>query len=185
MGEFRCSYAGIGSREVTLGELVDIANISKTLAKMNFLLYSGNAPGADQAFQKGCDGKCVVYVPWDGFEINVFNYKTEAHKHFVMGRSEAGLAAINKYHPNPASLSTGGKALQARNWHQIAGVPPEFPQVSLVVCCATPKGNGVEGGTGQAVRIANDLKIPVVNIRKDSWRADLREACKQAVEKTR
>ena len=185
MTEFRCSYAGIGSREVTLGELLDIANISKLLANMNFLLYSGNAPGADQAFQKGCDGKCVVYVPWDGFEINVFNYKTEARKHFVMGRSEAGLSSVFKYHPVPASLSTGARALMARNWHQIAGVPPEYPRVSFVVCCATPKGDGVEGGTGQAVRIANDLKIPVVNIRKDGWRADLRAACRQAVQNTR
>jgi hypothetical protein len=185
MGEFRCTYAGIGSRDISLGEHIDIANISKLLAKMNFLLFSGNAPGSDIAFQRGSGGKCVVYVPWDGFEINTFNYKTESRKHFVMGRSEQGLASILKYHPNPAALSTGGKALMARNYHQIHGVPPEFPRASFVVCCATPKGNGVEGGTNQAVSIANDLKIPVVNIRKDGWRVDLKAACDKALKNTR
>jgi hypothetical protein len=185
MGEFRCSYAGIGSREVTLGELLDIANISKLLANMNFLLYSGNAPGSDIAFQKGSNGKCVVYVPWDGFEIANYNYKTEARKHFVMGRSEAGLASILKYHPNPASLSTGGKALMARNWHQINGVPPEFPKVHFVVVCATPTKKGVDGGSGQAIRIAEDLNIPVVNIRMEGWRPYLKKVCADVLEKTR
>jgi hypothetical protein len=175
---FKASYAGIGSRDITLGEMLTIGSVSALLSKMNMLLYSGNAPGADQCFQKSCNKKCVVFLPWSGFEQSVFDYTTDSVKYFVMGRSKPGLDSIIKYHPRPASLSTGAQALMARNWHQIQGVPPEFPQVKFVVCCATPKGNGeVEGGTGQAVRIANDLKIPVINIREANWNANLKAIC--------
>ena len=183
MNNFKCAYAGIGSRDITLGEMITIGNVAALLSRMNILLYSGNAPGSDINFQKASNGKCVVFLPWEGFELSSFNYKTEAHKYFIKGRSEQGLASIIKYHPNPAALTTGGKALMARNYHQIHGVPPEFPKVSFVVCCATPKGNGVEGGSNQAVSIANDLKIPVINIRKDNWNADLKSICASILKK--
>lgn len=182
MARYISAYAGIGSRDITMGEMITIGNVSRLLAKMNMLLYSGNAPGADQCFQKSSSGKCVVFLPWDGFEVQSFNYKTEADKYLIKGDSPEGISSIIKYHDNPAALSRGGKSLMARNYHQIHGDPPALPMVKFVVCCATPKmqekwGEVVDGGTCQAVKIAIDNKIPVVNIRKDGWNKELKRIC--------
>lgn len=44
------SYAGIGSRDITPQEVLDIYKIANLLK--GYTLYSGNADGADISFQK-------------------------------------------------------------------------------------------------------------------------------------
>lgn len=61
----------------------------------------------------------------------------------------------------------------ARNYHQVRGIFG-YPPVEFVICCATPKGDSCEGGTSQAVRIANHFNIPVINIRTENWRSKLK-----------
>lgn len=174
---YLCSYAGIGSRSISIAEHLAIAKIGNLLSDMNMLLYSGNAPGADVAFQFASKNKCVIFLPWNGFEKDIYDYNC-AVDHFVMGNSEKGLESVTKYHPRPDSLSTGGRALMARNYHQIHGVPPKYPQVKFVVCCADPAlDGGVSGGTGQAVRIAQDIGLPIINIRVDGWKDALKNIC--------
>ena len=48
-------YAGIGSRETPSEILKLFENVGKFLAKKNFILRSGHAPGADISFENGAD----------------------------------------------------------------------------------------------------------------------------------
>lgn len=166
------TYAGIGSREITDKETILIEKISSELSK-KFIVFSGNAPGSDQAFQRGSNGKCILFLPWKNF-INGYNMEN-CIKWFDVGNSKEGLASVPKYHDNVKKLTpNGGMKLMARNYHQIMGYDI-YPKVSFVVYCASRKENGdIKGGTGQAVKIAKDLNIPTINIRDAFWKEDLK-----------
>ncbi len=173
------AYAGIGTREITEKEEKLIEKIAGQLSK-KFICYSGNAPGSDQAFQRGSKGKCVLYLPWNGFESEHYDY-IHALDYFDLGKSIEGLNSINEFHPNK-NLKYGQKMMMARNYHQIMGYK-KYPKVSFVVFCANEdeKGN-VEGGTGQAIRIAKAKNIVTINIRKDGWKDKLTEITKSLSE---
>ena len=66
-----------------------------------------------------------------------------------------------KFHPSWNFLSDGGRKLMIRNTFQILGKDLESP-ASFVVCW-TPGGK-ISGGTGQALRIAKSLSIPIFNL---------------------
>ena len=64
-------YTGIGSRETPIHILNFFVVIGNYLASEGYTLRSGHAPGADQAFEEGCDqvnGKKEIYLPWPNFE---------------------------------------------------------------------------------------------------------------------
>jgi len=145
-------YAGIGSRETPSEILKLFENVGKFLAKKNFILRSGHAPGADISFENGADkinGKKEIYLPWKNFEGS-------DSKLFVNDVKAFELAEY--YHSYWNNLSQGAKKLQARNGHQILGWDLNTP--SEFVICWTEKGKG-KGGTGQGLRIAKAYEIPV------------------------
>ncbi len=169
------TYAGIGSREITDKERETIEKVADKLSK-NFILFSGNAPGSDQSFQRGSHGNCVIYLPWLSFESDKYDF-SKALAVFDLGKSQQGMASISKYHPNP-NLRYGAKMLMARNYHQIMGYE-KYPQVSFVVCCADEDEEGnILGGTGFACRLAKDLVIPIINIRSKGWQDKLNKTAK-------
>ena len=67
----------------------------------------------------------------------------------------------SKFHPAWNKLSQGAKKLIARNGYQVLGKDLNDP-VELVVCW-TQDGK-VQGGTAQAIKIANYCYIPVFNL---------------------
>lgn len=167
------AYAGIGSRAITPAETKKIHDLSSELAKLNFVVYSGNAEGSDVAFQRGSGGKCVLFLPWLSFNRQVFDPVAPgaALAHYDVGDTLLGRISVQRYHPRPTSLSQGAHRMMCRNYHQVAGydAPGEArPPASFVVCCADSTPTGVAGGTGQAVRIAADLGVPIWNIRYQS-----------------
>ncbi len=169
-------YAGIGSRTISELEKAIIHEVSKTLAHDGWICYSGNADGADIAFQRGSGGKCVVFLPWLGYNISVYNAPNHSLALFALGQSRKGTAAIGQYHPNPSALQASGKMMMARNYHQVMGhttETQEWPRAKFVLCCATVIDDQVQGGTGQACRIAIDKKIPIINVRYPGWREKL------------
>lgn len=169
------TYAGIGTRSITDKEKETIEKIADKLSS-NFILFSGNAPGSDQAFQTGSHGNCVIYLPWASFESDKYDF-AKALDVYDLGKSSEGIASISKYHPN-SNLKYSAKMLMARNFHQIMGYK-NYPQVSFVVCCAEEDLDGnVLGGTGFACRLAKDLVIPIVNIRVKGWQDKLSKTVK-------
>ena len=147
-------YAGIGSRETPLEVIKAMQTVAAALAKKHWILRSGGADGADTAFEIGCDsvgGNKEIYIPWKGF-----NKSTSE-----LYRPHVGAELIAKLtHPNWDACSDGAKKLHSRNVLQMLGLHLNHP-VAFVICY-TKNGSGA-GGTGQALRIAAHLGIPVVD----------------------
>ncbi len=150
-------YAGIGSRETPEETQEYFSGIAAFLSLKGLVLRSGRANGADKAFEVGCDsvdGEKEIYLPWRSFEGSDSNLIVSNTKAFEIAQ---------KFHPYWDRLSDGAKKLQARNTHQVLGFDLKTP--SKFVICWTKNGKG-QGGTGQAIRIAQNYDIPVFDAGK-------------------
>lgn len=168
------AYAGIGSRRTPADVLSLMYWIANMAAARGLWLYSGHAPGADYAFERGAGGRATIYLPWRGFgdglaaPMGVIQYTATSEAY----------AMAAEYHPAWDRLSRGARALMARNCHQVLG--PDLASPVRSVVCWTPdgslngRGSGV-GGTGQALRIAARHGIPVVNLRRADHRARIEQ----------
>lgn len=155
------TYAGIGSRRTPLYIQIIMTGMARWLEENGFTLHSGAAEGADQAFEKGAGDNKKIFIPWGGFNDHSSRYYLTLED---PGNSCFEIA--EKYHPSWNNLKPGAKKLMARNSQQILGMDCTEP-VDFVVCW-TPEGK-VKGGTGQALRIAYDYEIPVINLGKEGW----------------
>ncbi|NYZ17456.1 hypothetical protein HL658_33350 [Azospirillum sp. RWY-5-1] len=64
-------YTRIGSRETPPAVLEVMAAVGERLAQLGWVLRSGGAVGADQAFGRGCDragGRKEIFLPWPGLD---------------------------------------------------------------------------------------------------------------------
>lgn len=158
-------YAGIGSRETPPEVLGWMETLGEQLALAGWTLRSGFADGADNAFARGAEtgnGAMELYVPWPGFNNAPTDHPaiicTEdlplAIRYHMIDIAEA-------FHPNWTACSPAAKKLHSRNVPQIIGADLNTP-VNCVICW-TPGGKH-GGGTGQAIRIAKDLKIPIFDL---------------------
>ncbi len=151
-------YAGIGSRETPPGVKPMIHEVSSFLSKMGFILRSGGAPGADTMFEEACEGEKEIYLPWKGFNRNESELFMDVISPELVLKSKE---IAKKFHPNWNALTEASKKLMCRNTFQILGKDLNTP-ASFVVCWT--QGGTINGGTGQAMRIAKDLKIPIFNL---------------------
>lgn len=151
-------YAGIGSRETPPGIEPMIEEIVSLLFRMGFTLRSGGAPGADSMFEGHCPGAKEIYLPWRGFNNKDSDLYLESINHDIELKARE---IAKKYHPNWNLLSEPAKKLMTRNTFQILGKDLQTP--SMFIVCWT-QGGLIKGGTGQAIRIAKDLEIPIFNL---------------------
>lgn len=151
-------YAGIGSRQTPKRILAEMYVLGLLLAQNGCILRSGGAKGADQAFELGCrvaGGVSEIYLPWRQFENNpskLYHISEKAYK------------LAEHYHPHWNNLSDGAKKLHARNVYQILGYDT-YSLCDFVICWT--KDCKASGGTGQALRIAEDHFIPIYNLYKE------------------
>lgn len=161
-------YAGVGSRETPEEVLRLMRRFAAAAAKAGWVLRSGDAEGADTAFERGCDQaggrKRIFYAT----ESDITETGNPNGHHGVAGR-ERHLETVDQYHPKPEALSGYVRRLMARNSAQVLGFDLDRP-ANLMVCW-TPDGatswehtSQETGGTGQAIRIASAYKITVVNL---------------------
>jgi hypothetical protein len=151
-------YTGVGSRETPVPILGIMSVVAYYLAKAGYTLRSGAAPGADTAFETGAwaavdsDGtaKPEIYLPWRDFENRSSPFRAEP-------QDEAFTLAA-QFHPSWDKLTQGGRALHARNVHQVLGFNVNAPDISGFLICWTRDGKG-GGGTGQALRIARHYGV--------------------------
>lgn len=134
-------YAGIGARATPESVLKVMTLLAKHYAMAGTLLRSGGAAGADRAYELGAGDLKEIYT--------------------VNDVTEAALATVDIYHPNPSALKPYVRKLHARNALIILG--PNLDDPVDYVSCWTPNG-AIVGGTGQALRIAEDFKIPIYNL---------------------
>ena len=148
------TYAGIGSRKTPADIQEKMTEIAKKLSRSNYLLRSGGAYGADSAFERGADSK-EMYLPWDGF-----NDKRANDIDYII--PPVNNVFVARFHPHPNALGVAGRFLMSRNAYQVLGRDLNDP-VDFVLCW-TADGKA-SGGTGHAIRIANEYKIPVFNLK--------------------
>ena len=161
------TYAGIGSRRTPQEVLALMTELAGVLASRGWVLRSGHAPGADQAFEAGAGAHAEIFLPWASFESAVpiladFTSKSPA---------DAAMSVASQFHPGWEHLGRSARLFHARNCHQVLGRDLRSP-VRFVVCW-TPDGSldgsGRDtGGTGQALRVAAHHRIPVFNLAVDA-----------------
>ena len=158
-------YTGIGSRNTPDSILRAFYEIGFRLGH-DFVLRSGRADGADSYFEKGAvdaGGRCEIFLPWRDFQKNSALATCPAYvfDSLCKQQRDAALASVNRYHPNPNALTSGAKKLMARNYCQLFGVAPDSEKSAFVICYTS---DGLaSGGTGQAMRMAEEAGIPVFN----------------------
>lgn len=167
--------AGIGARDTPAAALTKMREVSKIMAAKGHILRSGGAIGADDECEKGWDeagGKKQIFLSWkgmndrqpDGKQVFCFNYgdgtpETEIAKSYYRRSG----AKPNGDEAAWARLGRGGKAHMSRNTNQVLGPNiGKSPQTNAILCWT--KGGQIVGGTGQALRIAEDKGIPVINL---------------------
>jgi hypothetical protein len=149
------AYAGIGSRQTPDWVLERMETVAEFLAASGWTLRSGGAEGADTAFERGCikgAGKREIFLPWAGFNDS---------RSFLHTIPAEAFKLAERYHPSWLSLKQGAQKLMARNCQQVLGSHLNDP-VEFIICY-TAGGRG-SGGTGQALRIADDRNIPVLDM---------------------
>lgn len=160
----KISYAGIGSRNTPKEILNLFERMGEWLAGKGLTLRSGHAQGADLAFEKGCDnggGKKEIFLPWNGFNYVLYHEtgNPESVTWTTVGRNAYQVA--EKMHPYFSGMKMGARSLMARNTYQVLGeCDINETKPSRFILCYTPGGEG-QGGTGQALRIAKELDIPI------------------------
>lgn len=158
-------YAGIGSRDAGVDQHLEMQTITGILEDMGYTLRSGNATGSDQFFASAVDEKAQIWLPVPDFEKN-FRDQYPKHDYRVLDKFDSDAwESVNKFHPNPDTLSEFVRSLMARNFRQIRGMEEE--DSSFVICWT--KDGKASGGTGQALRIAEHYKIPIFNLFLMPW----------------
>jgi len=151
-------FTGIGSRETPPGIKPLIEEACLFLSAMKFVLRSGGAPGADSMFEHSFHGEKEIYLPWKGFNQNTSQLFLDNMGIEII---EKASSIAKNHHPRWNSLSRPAKKLMTRNSFQVIGQDLQTPS-SFILCWT--KGGTINGGTGQAMRIARHLEIPIFNL---------------------
>lgn len=155
-------YTGIGSRETPI-EICDLMRGIASSLSDSWTLRSGHADGADIAFEEGAmsaNGAKEIYIPWQGFHKGKHGYN-DTHVVHCLDNHLKAISIAADTHPNWKACGHAAQLLHTRNVYQITGTDLNTP--SLMVICWTKDGNAT-GGTGQAIRLAKRLSIPVFNL---------------------
>ena len=161
-------YSGIGSRETPIEIQNTMSTIASKLEDRGYILRSGGASGADEAFESGVKdhSNMQIFLPFEGFN------NKNAGVGYLSKYSEKDVDNANNsvihFHPLGHSLKGKIHTIMGRNFFQVCGLEGE--NFSDFVLCWTPDGATKKttrgtGGTGQAIRIANYLDIPVYNLK--------------------
>ena len=147
----------IGTREPDANQAQAAADLARELSKLGYFIATGGADGIDNvAMSNTRKGKLLVYLPWHGYNAeSVYRCKPARVRVFDRDTDIAWAGSVRTYHPRGNSLTRGPFALHARNFGIVENS-------ALVI--AFP---GYEpGGTGQGMRIAEGLGIPLLVYEK-------------------
>lgn len=158
----RLVYAGIGARRTPPEILAVMTRLAQWLHRTGWRLNSGGADGADRAFADGANpGSRTIFLPWSGYN----GHAGPDCRTLTADERQPALDLAERLHPAWRKCSRGARALHARNVGIVLG--PGLNRPVDAVICWTPGGE-VVGGTGMALRIADQAGIPVVNLAVDS-----------------
>ncbi len=146
-------FAIIGTREPDDNQAMVAQQFADVVSRVcGAVVRTGGAEGIDHAAMIGTvSGRLEVYLPWASYNSHIIPkdaskivYDPDVHTEWAN--------SVRRFHPAYRLLRKGAFALHARNY--------------LVVGCegvlALPGGSQSFGGTGQGIRIARELNIPIV-----------------------
>lgn len=151
------SYAIIGTREPDEAQAEVAFRLAWAIAILGGqIVRTGGAYGIDQKAMEGTQGRNLeVYLPWASYnQVIVPNtarrivYDPKVHTSWT--------DSVGLYHPNAVRLSRSILSLHARNFGIVHGV-------RTVIALPSEDGGG---GTGQGIRIARALRIPVIQANR-------------------
>lgn len=134
--------------------------LGREFARQGWVLRSGGSPGADTAFEKGCDlggGAKEIYLPWRGFNGS----------DSPLFETPAGAAELaRKIHPGLDRRSRSVQKLRSRNVCQILGLSLNEPSLLVI---AWTESAVPSGGSVTVLRIAEQRGIPVINLAEPDY----------------
>lgn len=158
-------FAGVGSRKTPHAVLDLMRGIGSRLSEAGAHLRSGGAIGADTAFFEGAREANAT-----GSEIFLAKPRKDLPEGIIPSSPVFDRMARN-FHPRPASITPDPNnqndrrwtvfRLMSRNGNQVFG--PDFTNPSCGLICWTQEGKA-GGGTGQAIRLARSVGIPVLDL---------------------
>lgn len=165
-------YSGVGSKS-TPQDVKDVMyELSFKLGQKGYILRSGGARGADDAFEMGAcdvDGDMEIYLPYNKYQ----GREEDQDNYFVpdnFDNYEKAIKYSRKFHPCFKKLSPAEKKFIVRDTYQVMG--RDLHTLSDFVVCWTPDGCITDkqrtkktGGTGQAISIASYYSLPVFNLK--------------------
>jgi hypothetical protein len=166
------AYAGLGSRDTPPDVLSLMETLAKKLAAERWLLRTGLSPGADQAFYRGAllgGGELELYLPWPGFEAGARLESEGVGVRELARPRPAAFELARRFYPGWEELEPAARRLLARDAHEVLGADLSSP-ARLLVCWTADgslDGDGLyKDGTGQALRIASEYGVPVLNLAR-------------------
>lgn len=159
-------YTGVGSRETPEHIIKVMVDLGEKLADLGWVLRSGAAQGADQAFELGWIRhvqktkdftKAELYIPWEGFEKHSrdgcfgCNILPDLDDPVMY---EKAIKIAEETHPAWDRCSRGAKTLHTRNVYQVLGRTLDKPSRMLIAWAPTTKSGTPKGGTATAIKLA-------------------------------
>lgn len=156
-------YTGVGSRETPADILTLMTALGRKLADESWILRTGAAVGADQAFELGWVHHvqrnlkftpAEIYLPWDNYEnhtrdmmfgCNILPEMDDKGLHIVA----EGIAAT--MHPNWGACRRGARAMHTRNVFQVLGRDLKTPSKMLIAWTKLTRAGEPMGGTATAI----------------------------------
>ncbi len=145
-------YAGIGSRKTPKRITELMARIGSFLGSKGWTLRSGGADGADKAFEFGCDAEQGTKEIFRASDAEPWAF-TEAARYIPDNR------------PPFETWKPYVRGLIARNMMQILGRSGNEPVAFVLYWTQASIVDG--GGTGYALRCAENYGIPMYNLNTD------------------
>lgn len=151
------TYAGIGPRSTPDYAQATMTAIADELYKRSWLLRSGRAVGADQAFEIGAKDQKEIFLPWEGYN----GASSDGRCFAKLPVTPRQIEIAQQAHPAWDKCSDGARMLLCRNVPIILGENLDDP----VKCVITwlPRAY-YTGGTKHALNIASLWGIPVFDV---------------------
>lgn len=178
----RIHFAAIGSRRIDEfpKEAERYAAVIRSFSSLQteggrLVMRSGGAPGCDRLADMNWNGDSQIILPWADFEEGRHRGAVVVYR-----KDPEAVAAVNRLHPSPLSLSSGSRSLLERDVWQVIGPLHQDgtrEDASRFVICWT-EGGSERGGTAMAIRCARENGIPVYNTALEKDLSALRQLWK-------
>lgn len=165
--------ACIGSRRLSAGAIAACESGGADLARAGYVVSSGGAQGADQAFMRGAlggGGRVVCYLPWARYEAEALASMRHLGGELSIevydpARDTEWLSLAEANHPAWERCSRGARSLHARNSGIVLG---RASSERAAVVVAMPSVD-YSGGTMQGMRLSQTSGVAVWDLRSGGW----------------